>query len=801
MDENKENIKYLLPPKSSNKKTLVLDLDETLVHSQFLEFSCPSDIIIKIEIEQEIYDIHVLIRPGVRDFLETMKNYYEIVIFTASISKYADILLNIIDPRGCCNYRLFREHCTFINNIFVKDLKRLGRDLKDIIIVDNSPFSYSFHPDNGLPILSWFEDKNDRELNNITPLLIFLSKVNDVREYIPKLVVNNTISYLNIEKLFKNNAYNYKKNNKNSKNNNNLEIYNYGNDLKNTELVEKNNNKNSKEYNISIQIVQNNINNINTIIDDNQTAVIKNKLIKFLNIENNEPRNIQNKKPTCEKFKKINQKNIIVNIDNPFNNILLTKKNENNKTNRRQNNLSSINNNIKINKSKSKDKYYRKINNKNFKNNKNIRELINKIHRETIKKNDKSVRLKQIQNIMNKKRKKLETPNNLNFITFSKNNNKVINNNYQKKLLKFNSSSSKNKKRNNSNNDRTKLLLPLEYSDFNLNFIKNQYTLSYKARGNNFNQKRNLNNLNLLRFKTKFKSNSNYGFSNEKNDTMNNSINNNKYSLNIFKKLKMEDIVTIPSHRKQNSYNENNIFLNIKKNLIKSHDSKTKRFINKNDFLKNEIQKVNISNKSNTNVCDYKNKLIKRTYGNFKKINLKNIDFVTKKDKKRLQIELKTKNDKNLNRFNLNCNIFNLYKTLNTNLKNDESNNLFNNTTDKLLNDKSSFRKVNHQKTISYNFDSSRNINSIIPKNKFQNKFKINNISKIKSTKRQSQNEMDNFQLGNKSKKKDDNFIYIKNMFKNKFFDCLYYTKDNVNNNLIETKFKNRKRIEINLKK
>ena len=263
----------------------------------------------------------------------------------------------------------------------------------------------------------------------------------------------------------------------------------------------------------------------------------------------------------------------------------------------------------------------------------------------------------------------------------------------------------------------------------------------------------------------------------------------------------MEDIVTIPSHRKQNSYNENNIFLNIKKNLIKSHDSKTKRFINKNDFLKNEIQKVNISNKSNTNVCDYKNKLIKRTYGNFKKINLKNIDFVTKKDKKRLQIELKTKNDKNLNRFNLNCNIFNLYKTLNTNLKNDESNNLFNNTTDKLLNDKSSFRKVNHQKTISYNFDSSRNINSIIPKNKFQNKFKINNISKIKSTKRQSQNEMDNFQLGNKSKKKDDNFIYIKNMFKNKFFDCLYYTKDNVNNNLIETKFKNRKRIEINLKK
>ena len=67
MDENQEihkSSKYLLPPKTTNKKTLVLDLDETLVHSQFFEFSVPSDITIKIEIENEIYDIHILVRPG-----------------------------------------------------------------------------------------------------------------------------------------------------------------------------------------------------------------------------------------------------------------------------------------------------------------------------------------------------------------------------------------------------------------------------------------------------------------------------------------------------------------------------------------------------------------------------------------------------------------------------------------------------------------------------------------------------------------------------------------------------------------
>ena len=75
MNEQPQNIpKYYLPPKTSNKKTLVLDLDETLVHSQFFEFSIPSDITIKIEIEQEIYDIHVLVRPGVEKFIEIMKD-------------------------------------------------------------------------------------------------------------------------------------------------------------------------------------------------------------------------------------------------------------------------------------------------------------------------------------------------------------------------------------------------------------------------------------------------------------------------------------------------------------------------------------------------------------------------------------------------------------------------------------------------------------------------------------------------------------------------------------------------------
>ena len=139
---------YLIPPKKEEhygKKTLVLDLDETLVHSQFKAIEKP-DIILPIEIENQVYDVYVLKRPGLEDFLRKMAPLYEIVVFTASLSKYADPLLNIIDKYGYCSYRLFREHCTFNRGSFVKDLERLGRPLNEVIIVDNAPASYLFQP-------------------------------------------------------------------------------------------------------------------------------------------------------------------------------------------------------------------------------------------------------------------------------------------------------------------------------------------------------------------------------------------------------------------------------------------------------------------------------------------------------------------------------------------------------------------------------------------------------------------------------------------------------------------------------
>ena len=215
------NISYILPPKNKGdyRKTLVLDLDETLVHSGFTDFN-PSDIILPIKIDDEVHNIHVLIRPGVNQFLSILSKFYEIIIFTASLSKYASPLLDIIDRNNYCCYRFYREHCTLINGIFVKDLKRLNRDLKNVIIVDNSPLSYAFNHENGFPITSWYDDKNDTELIDIIPILEFLSRVNDVRKIISRFVDNNEVSFEKIAEILRENEEIKNKKNNNYNNNN-----------------------------------------------------------------------------------------------------------------------------------------------------------------------------------------------------------------------------------------------------------------------------------------------------------------------------------------------------------------------------------------------------------------------------------------------------------------------------------------------------------------------------------------------------------------------------------------------------
>ncbi|XP_073438263.1 CTD small phosphatase-like protein isoform X2 [Dendrobates tinctorius] len=181
--------KYLLPELKacdSGKKCVVIDLDETLVHSSFKPIN-NADFIVPVEIDGTIHQVYVLKRPHVDEFLQKMGELFECVLFTASLAKYADPVADLLDPWGVFKARLFRESCVFHRGNYVKDLSRLGRELSKVIIVDNSPASYIFHPENAVPVQSWFDDMSDTELLDLIPFFEGLSKEENVYNLLNKL--------------------------------------------------------------------------------------------------------------------------------------------------------------------------------------------------------------------------------------------------------------------------------------------------------------------------------------------------------------------------------------------------------------------------------------------------------------------------------------------------------------------------------------------------------------------------------------------------------------------------------------
>ena len=252
-----------------NKKTLILDLDETLVHSGFHPFKRKSDFTLNIKVDGKNHTIYVLKRPYVEEFLSEIAPYYEIIIFTASISEYASPLLDMLDKNKLTSGRLFRQHCLFNHGLYLKDIKIVQKDLKDVIIIDNNPVSYVMNQDNGLPILTWYDDLNDKELMNLLPLLKYLANVNDVREIIKNVVdkQTNKIKFNLVDELIK------KKNNDNN-NNYNRDIIYQSNDKYNIINNYKNNlsnNANNKkdDFNLKPNYNKNYINNF----DENKYSI------------------------------------------------------------------------------------------------------------------------------------------------------------------------------------------------------------------------------------------------------------------------------------------------------------------------------------------------------------------------------------------------------------------------------------------------------------------------------------------------------------------------------------------------
>lgn len=162
--------------KDKTKKTLVLDLDETLIKTCTNKTDCDKEF--DIVVDNEPTHIYVSKRPYLDLFLEKVTDIFHVIVFTAGLPNYANAIL---DWLGFDGVRLFRDACTLHNGNYVKNLLTLGVDLKNVIIIDNSPLSYQFQVQNALPINSFDGDLSDFELLRILPSLKDLANCNDVR--------------------------------------------------------------------------------------------------------------------------------------------------------------------------------------------------------------------------------------------------------------------------------------------------------------------------------------------------------------------------------------------------------------------------------------------------------------------------------------------------------------------------------------------------------------------------------------------------------------------------------------------
>ena len=140
------------------KKTLIIDLDETLIHSMAKGGRMSTGHMVEVRLGGPVSSSGVQIgpgvpilycvheRPGCHEFLRKISKWYNLVVFTASVQEYADPVIDWLErERRYFSGRYYRQHCTFRNGAYIKDLAQVEPDLSKVMILDNSPMSYIFH--------------------------------------------------------------------------------------------------------------------------------------------------------------------------------------------------------------------------------------------------------------------------------------------------------------------------------------------------------------------------------------------------------------------------------------------------------------------------------------------------------------------------------------------------------------------------------------------------------------------------------------------------------------------------------
>ncbi|XP_054459018.1 CTD small phosphatase-like protein 2 [Anoplopoma fimbria] len=177
-----------IPPKtrSTPEATLVVDLEETLMFSS-LNVIEEAEYTFHTAFQDHQYKVYMILRPHVKEFLQSMAKIYELFVYTCAKKEYAEKILDILDPqRKLFRHRLYQDDCSCILGHYIKDLSILGRDLAKTVVLDNAPHTYPYHLMNTIPIKSWSGVSEDRELQKLVPYMEKLSAAEDFRESLKK---------------------------------------------------------------------------------------------------------------------------------------------------------------------------------------------------------------------------------------------------------------------------------------------------------------------------------------------------------------------------------------------------------------------------------------------------------------------------------------------------------------------------------------------------------------------------------------------------------------------------------------
>jgi RNA polymerase II subunit A small phosphatase-like protein len=171
-----------------SKLSVVLDLDETLVHAT-LARPAVYDLELTVCYGDRPVVIYVQKRPYVDRFFHAVCREFDVFVFTASLLEYAAPVVQAILPCFPRERILTRAQCTFINGAIVKDLRIIRKDLARVLLVDNTPQSFALQPANGVLASTWAGDYSDMFLlGALLPFLRFCAAVPDVRSALSQFV-------------------------------------------------------------------------------------------------------------------------------------------------------------------------------------------------------------------------------------------------------------------------------------------------------------------------------------------------------------------------------------------------------------------------------------------------------------------------------------------------------------------------------------------------------------------------------------------------------------------------------------